>query len=61
MLSPWPSSCQDHRWYHTSLLALLKHGCVVLCRTATGTLIGIGGNGMYALEAICPTIKEKVQ
>jgi hypothetical protein len=32
-----------------------------LCRTATGTLIGIGGNGMYALEAICPTIKEKVQ
>jgi hypothetical protein len=39
----------------------MNEGGVWLCRTATGTLIGIGGNGMYALEAICPTIKEKVQ
>jgi hypothetical protein len=30
-------------------------------RTATGTLIGLGGNGLCALEAIYPNIQEKIK
>lgn len=30
-------------------------------RTATGTLIGVGGNGLYALQAICPSILDKIK